>query len=319
MSTDTASDRFDHEVGDDETWQESVAVYWLDAARGVGGGHRIGHEVAGGRANQWSGLFGPGARFRRVRSSLALDAGDRAHDRMAAGTQTFKLTSDGVRVELHEDECDAVLDIEDFHPMAPWPQQDASVAETAANHLEASGRVTGEVRLGAERITVDGLAHHDHSWGPRRWDWVRSHRWVAGTVDADLSFSLFTLHDRANGFSTGGFVRRDGVAVPAVGVDVVVLLEPDGLTHRGGTVVARLADGTDLTLECTTVGGFVFGHREMTLVDAVCAARTGDRTGFCCLEAYSNPREGSAEPGLALAAALGDGLEPLASAERGNR
>ena len=305
----TASDRLDHQPGTDPTWQESAAIYWLDAAQGVGGGHRIGHEVTGGRANQWSGLFTPETRFRKVRNSLPLPGDGRAHDRMAAGTQAFAIVPGGIRIELHDDECDAVLEIEDFHPMAPWPQRDASVAETAADHLEASGRVTGEVRIGDRAWEVDGLAHHDHSWGPRRWDWVRSHRWVAGTIDADLSFSIFTLHDRANGYSCGGFVRRDGVALPVAAADVVVLLEADGLTHRGGTVEARLADGSTLVLDCTAVDGFVFGHREMTLVDAVCTVRAGDRTGFCCFEAYSNPREGSAELELALAASLADGLE----------
>ena len=289
-------------------------MYWLDAERGVGGGHRIGHEVPGGAANRWTGLFAPGVRFRRVEASTPLTSADRAADRMAAGPQSIRVTPAGIRVEVHDDECDAVLDIEDFEAMAPWPTSDASVAETAADHLEASGRVTGEVRIGDRAWEVDGLAHHDHSWGPRRWDWVRSHRWIGGTFGPDLSFSVFTLHDRADGYTSGGFVRRAGTAVPVTTADVVVHLEADGLSHRGGRVDVALADGTSLAMECTTAGGFVFGHREMTLVDAVCTVRAGDRTGFCCFEAYSNPREGSAEPGLALAAALADGLEPRATA-----
>ena len=53
---------------------------------------------------------------------------------------------------------------------------------------EASGRINGTVQIGGRHHEIDGLYHRDHSWGLRRWDTLRSHRWVAGAFGPDLAF-----------------------------------------------------------------------------------------------------------------------------------
>lgn len=297
-----------HQPSDDPLWQESLAFYWLDEANGVAGGHRLAHEPVRGLANRHSGIItSDGLRYRAAESTLELAPGDRAADRMAAGTQSIRLDGDNVRLELRDDDCECDLVFVDAHRPVGYPDAPASVAETAPQHFESSGTVSGAVRVGGETYEVDGLFHRDHSWGPRRWDWVLSHRWVAGTLRSGTSFSLFSVHDREGGLVTGGYVARDGTVLGARDVDIVVHLEPDGLTHRGGVVSASTSAGP-IHLECTAVDGFVWGHRELTYADGICRVRSNEGDGFCCFEVANNPHAGAAPPSRAINACLADGL-----------
>jgi hypothetical protein len=289
-------------------WQESLALYWFDERAGVGGGHRLAHEPVSGLANRHSGIVtSTGLRYRATDAALALGPSDRAPDRLAAGPQSVRLDEGGVVLELDEEECGYRLRFTDAYPMSPYPGAPDSVAETAPHHYEASGRVRGEVRIGDECYEVDGLCHRDHSWGQRRWDWVLDHRWIAGTLDTGVGFSIFTVHDREGGFVSGGFVAIDGEVLPASDVDVVASLESDGVTYRGGTVQATTAAGP-LRLECRAVDGFVWGHRELAYTDTICTVRSDRGDGFCCFEVANNPRAGTAAPTLALRGCLVDGL-----------
>ena len=47
--------------------------------------------------------------------------------------------------------------------------------------------VSGEVLVGAERLTVDGVGSRAHRWGPREW-WAQPWSWVAGQLADGTSF-----------------------------------------------------------------------------------------------------------------------------------
>lgn len=297
-----------HDDDGDVLWQESLAFFWFDERTGVGGAHRVAHEPVRGLANRHSGLLTrAGTRYRAADGALALGPEDRQVNRMTAGTQAVSLDGDDVILELRDADAACTLRFTDGYPMSPYPGAPASVAETAPRHYEASGTVQGDVQVGDERFTVEGLAHRDHSWGQRRWDWVLSHRWVAGVVGDGIGFSLFAVHDREGGFASGGFVVAGGDVLPATDVDIVVHLEADGVSHRGGTVTASTPDGT-IRLDCTTVDGFVWGHRELAYTDALCTVRSDRGNGFCCFEVANNPHAGAAAANLALGACLTSGL-----------
>jgi hypothetical protein len=104
-----------------------------------------------------------------------------------------------------------------------------------------------------------------------------------------------------------GYVVRNGELVPADDVDVVLHLEPDGATYRGGTA-SWVMPGEVLTLDCTVLDAIVIERREASWVDAICELEHAGLTGFCCLEASTNPRAGTAPIRTALRGALDEGL-----------
>ena len=314
----TADDERPHRPNQDPWWQESVFLSWWDERAGVGGVFRLGHEPNQGMANVWLGLVSrDGRRFRFCESTIPLIGPDRVDDHLSAhhgGTRLCgTLPRDG-RLVWHIDhpEVGAELVLEDFYPMTNlWLlRTGTSLAdEFAPNHWEASGRITGTVRIAEHHHAIHGLYHRDHSWGLRKWDTLRSHRWVAGTFGPDLGFAMVTWHSTDNDLFTGGYVFRDHKIVRAEVVDPLPVLEADGITIRGGEAHWDLDDGTRLSLHCEPVDGLIFSHRDVTESDTICRVRDGNgRLGFCDFEFSNNLRDGRSPVGIAIAAALLDGV-----------
>ncbi|HLF41677.1 MAG TPA: propanediol utilization protein [Acidimicrobiia bacterium] len=313
-----ASDEFTHKPGEEDDWQESIFLCWYDEAAGIGGLHRLGQEPNLGLANVWCGLVtDAGTRFRR--EDGAVPFGDRGDDGIGGGPgQLMRAVPGGgsgggpaVRMEVREPGCALDLDFTDFHPMLNlWTVGGAGSleAEFAPHHYEASGRVTGTVRLDGRTYEIDGLGHRDHSWGVRRWETVLAHRWCGGTFGPSRSFSSVAWHATDGSFVTAGWIIDDGEPVRAESLDVVIHQEPDGLSHRGGDLSFALPDGREVRVAATTVDGVVFGHRGYRGVDAICRAESDGRRGFCDLEASTRVVSDGRTPVLALRATLDAGV-----------
>jgi hypothetical protein len=314
----TAGDELPHQPGRDLWWQESVFVSWWDERARLGGVFRLGHEPNQGLANVWLGLVSEdGGRFRLCDSTIPLTEGDRVDGNLSAHHGSRRLCGtvprDG-RLAWSVDHPDvrAELLLEDFYPMTNlWLlRTGTSLAdEFAPNHWEASGRMTGTVQIGRRHHQIDGLYHRDHSWGVRKWDTLRSHRWVAGAFGPDLAFAMVTWHSTDNDLFTGGYVFRDGTIIRAEAVDPLPYLEADGITIRGGEAHWYLDDDTRLSLRCAPVDGLLFSHRDVTETDTICRVRHPDgRLGFCDFEFTNNLRDGRSQVEIAIGAALLDGL-----------
>src|SRR5919202_1671620 len=86
-------DEAPHDPGPDPAWQESVFVHWYDPRVGVGGIHRIGHEVSAGITALWCGVVSrDGVRFRRS-EAISYRPEDRLPDGFGAGPN-HRLTFD---------------------------------------------------------------------------------------------------------------------------------------------------------------------------------------------------------------------------------
>ena len=115
--------------------------------------------------------------------------------------------------------------------------------------------MTGEVTYEGRTTKVEGFGYRDHSWGPRDWQsGMLNHRWFTGTLGGELSFAAITAQARTGKLTRVGFIHRDGKGVRADGVDVIVHIEPDGLTHRGGELRLTLpaARSVHITLHCAS-------------------------------------------------------------------
>jgi hypothetical protein len=308
-------DELSHEADDDPWWQESVVLTLWDEQAGMGGFFRVGHEVGQGTATVWLGaLTDAGERYRWYRGALPLAAGDRTGDAFAveAGGVAAVLENGQLRWRVNQPEFECDLVVADFYPMTNLWHLGAETSlaqEFAPEHWEASGRVTGTARIGDRRFDVDGLQHRDHSWGSRRWNTIRTHRWVAGTVGPDLSFMGLSWLANDGTLVTEGYVNRHGKTTTARAVDVVAYVEVDGLSCRGGRVRMDLTDGTEVAFEADRIDGFLTLHRNVACVDSISRVRLADaRSGFCDFETTHNSRGGEEPVTVMVGAAMDDGL-----------
>jgi hypothetical protein len=280
-----------HDGDGHQLWQESMFVVWYDRRRGVGGAHRVGQETTTGTCNLWSAIVtADGLRWRQDRDGMPIDPADRNKQRLAAGGTAFVSTDvNGLGLEVRDDDASVDLAFESFyHPVPVWnsPEAEAVAQTIAPNHAESSGRARGTVRIGDEQFDVDALYHRDHSWGVRDWSTIISHRWFVGTFGPHLSFSGIVLQGPGYQWIHGGAIVRDGKVERAASVDIVPLVEADGVSHRGGTAVWNLASGESLTMRCTTTDGMIFRQKDFVLIETVCEVRLdgSDDVGFCNLE-----------------------------------
>jgi hypothetical protein len=305
----------------EEWWQESAFLTWHDRDSGIGGIFRIGHEPnhAGGIAALWFGvLTHEGTRFRR-NTTNRLATGDLDGDGLGAlgGRYQIYWDADRMRYRADDDGCRAELEVVDFHPRVDFFPSGAGTLtdEFASSHFEASGAVTGTIELDGRTYEIDGLCHRDRSWGLRRWDTLLNHRWVPGTIGPELSFGSISWHAIDGSLRRFGYVMRDGEVIHAEDVDLVVEIEADGTTTRGGRAIWRLPDGETLEIECRPFDGVVFEHHGVADVDNLCQIEVDGKSGFCDFEISTNPRAGSGPVTAALRAANVDGIsrrEPVA-------
>jgi hypothetical protein len=255
-----------------------------------------------------------GDRYRSYGAALPLSDTDRTGDGVSseAGGVTSVLEDGQLRWRVDRPEFACDVGVTDFYPMTNlWHLGGTSslAREFAPEHWEASGRVTGTVRLGDRRYDVDGLHHRDHSWGTRRWNTIRTHRWVAGTVGPDLSFMGLSWLANDGSLVTEGFVNRHGETTMARAVDILAYVEIDGLSCRGGRVAMELEDGTDVAFEAEALDGILSLHRNVACVDTLSRVRLADgRTGFCDFETTHNSRGGEEPVTVMVGAAIDDGL-----------
>jgi len=300
-------------------WQESVLLHWYDQRQGIGGWHRIGHEPnnQGGRAAIWSYLFDrAGAWQYRRCGDTPLTAADRLGNGLAAGSALrFEHRNGVAHWHVQDGELlSADLECRDRYPRVdPFPPGDPLAAARFPNHFEAAGAVTGTVRYGEREIKVAGYGYRDHSWGPRDWEnGMLNHRWFTGMLGDDFGFAAITAQSAAGRLVRTGYVSRRGEVVHATAVDVVALIEPDGLTHRGGRVRLTLPKGETVEITCRARAGVAFQRGTVVMVEMMCDAEGVGLKGYCDAELSSNPRNGKGPVQLALNATVAEGISPYA-------
>jgi hypothetical protein len=285
------ADEFELHDGTEGRFQESQFIAWYDASAGIGGAHRVAHEVPTGLANEQSGLItSAGLRWRNLRDAIPIDGSRSA---LLFGAETTSLHRESgliLRIDDPVSDVTASLTLEDFYdPIPVWnatPSHDQVMASIAPNHREASGRIHGSINIRDSHFDVDGLFHRDHSWGIRDWSTIISHRWVAGTFGPTLSFSGVVLQGPGNNYVKGGAIIRDGELTIADDIDIVVFQEADGISHRGGIATWHLASGEEFRVECTAVDGILIEKETFVASETLCSVRRdgSEDVGFCDFE-----------------------------------
>lgn len=299
-----------HEHDGDPNWQESHWFMWR--APGIGGLHRLALHPVTGMATFWCGVMtSEGTCYRDQAYGIPM-AEQPANAFVVSPAQQLHFDEKGgVRILIDEPGCQVDLRYENHFPMARYLDREQMPTAGSPDHYEASGTVVGTVTIDGRVLEIDGVAFRDRSWGPRDYTHTLSHRWVAGTFGPDLSFSATGVAAIDGSYFTDGILIRDGKVVRAAKTDIVVHIEGDSFTHRGGRVVLTLPDGEDVAIDIETLDATMFtvGQNDSYAeIDSICVARNGDRVGFCDLEAGFNPRNGRDLPVLTLRANRETGL-----------
>lgn len=305
-----------HTPGDDQYWQESVAMAWGDMDAGVGGFIRFGHSpnLNGGEMSLWSHVYTPDCVY-----GVSRDYPKQPGDWDPAGVKAGGVASyhfDGANtIWTHDnDEVAFTLKSEPFHlPVGLWPSEGSNYGKDIGNaHFEVGNKVTGTVTVKGKTYEINGFGHRDHSWGVRHWWKRKSHRWINGVFGPDLSFCLLTYHGEPEQIGRFGYVIRDGVVHHSTEIDILTYMEPDGATHRGGVARITLDDGEVLEFTAEPLSkGFYAYRRESAILESSCRITYKDRVGFGDFEISENCRSGRERPTSLVNAINGDGLFPV--------
>ncbi|MGF7150228.1 hypothetical protein FHS96_003886 [Sphingomonas zeicaulis] len=306
----TAADDCPHDPGAEASWQESALFVWHDREAGVGGFWRLGQEPVVQALNSCFALFtDDGTRFRSNVTGVPMAASDRGDRHMGWGN-ALRVELDSLQIAADFADCTATLRFEDFHPRYDYMAlvKGPPMPDGTAHHFEVAGRMTGTVRLGDREIVVDALGYRDRSWGPRSWGSLRSTRWWPSVFGPDLSAHVLAVVTEGGQYLKFGYILRDGVPLAIVDSEILVTMESDALSPRGGTAHILLETGETLEIGCDRADGVAMHVRGYTAVECIGIARLGDRIGMSNLEVSTNATGGNRPPVLAIGANGVDGL-----------
>lgn len=290
-------DELPQKPNDGRLWQDSFPVCWFDPNKGIGGINRLSQEpnYDGGRSIEWNTLFTLDGYYYRVMQVHPMLPGDRGPDFFNAG-RTAKYSYDGnCRWQINAKDAELDLKFTDYHePVAniPLKEGDDNVfySGTDRGHFETAGRVQGTARVGDHRYEFDGIGYRNHSWGVRNWNDLLSHKWIAGALNKDFSFAVFSWHTANGDCAAHGHVVRNHVMTFARSVDIIVYTDIDSISHRGCMVKMVLTNGEELRFDVRPICKGTMGSFHGTLVPLTgpCTVSHNGLEGICIFETSTN-------------------------------
>ncbi|MET0656942.1 MAG: hypothetical protein ABW110_02145 [Steroidobacteraceae bacterium] len=298
-------DEGSHARSDDPDWNESVVLLLWDETQSVYADFRLGHEAnrpPNGLAAVWINIWTPGLYYKNY-VYPHMQAGDEFAAGLGAGRLCRYACERGRHHWTIEDgpvSVDVVM--EDFHQgFGFWPSLGQTLSkDIAKNHIEASGSVSGTIRLRDRAFIVKGaLAFRDHSWGVRRWEKARAHRWAPALFGSDLTLQAITWYGADHTLTSYGFVVKAGEIYVPQTIDFVSYSETDAITHRGGRLVLTMPSGEIFDCEYQGVApAGVSDHHGYPAADLPCRTvlNSGERVGVGLVQAGFNTMGGTDFP-----------------------
>ncbi len=281
-------------------WQESDCYWYFDVETGVGGFHRIGQHPNLDIGQVMLFAFARGGQRYRSVQRYPVCRQSRTDNGQRVGSSQSEFLGDGrVRWSWAEPECEGVLTFErSFYKPRNWSRQgrghEVLADMNADGHLECSGVLTGDLRIGTKKFSLNALAHRDRSWGARDHSILGQHRMFSGTVGPDFSIASFMMQTRDGSRHSSGFVVRNGKEDDIVNLRVPATIDDDGHSTLGAIALVTLQSGEVLEIEAKGVQGFLTNVENICFSsDTVSTIRVGGRTGFVDVEITNNPMRGA--------------------------
>jgi hypothetical protein len=292
-----------HSPDTEELWQESVVIYLWDTDQDVYAFLRMSQEPnrGPGHTTVWLNAWTPNSIYKHTDDSIPLEEGDVTETALSAGGGLCRYEYDGKHNWTVKDEgVEIELTMDDHHPGFGYYDEEAGyiVSDTAPNHIEATGDVTGKVKVNGDEFNVSGTGWRDHSWGKRNWRGILAHRFFPAMFGKDFNLFCVTLigtDGKMGKFAT--LIRNDTVQA-ANDFDIVAYMGEDGVSNQGGKVTLRL-DGETHELHYELLGKSAISlHQDFPCVDGMCKVTMGDRVGVGVSETSNRAQGGSGPPNV---------------------
>jgi hypothetical protein len=196
--------------GTDETWQESWYTGWFDPVAGAAGFYHLGLQRNRGIADLWNWTAVDGEVAGKYQSlSIPLPEDDLSDLRLpGVHIQTLKpLLSYQVDTKYSSGVASTII-YEAFTPPFSFSLTDHTT-DLGHDHYESCGRVRGSIEVGDRQIDVQAYAFQDHSWGPRVYASLLSHRWSYAVFGEDLFLSVAKFTGEGGTYSRGYVYDND--------------------------------------------------------------------------------------------------------------
>ncbi|MGH9043213.1 MAG: DUF7064 domain-containing protein [Acidimicrobiia bacterium] len=287
MDTIRVEDNGPHQAGPDAgpAWQESWFLGWYDPDARAGGFHHVGLARPAGRADVWSWLALDGEVVGKFQSlDLALPAED-LPDLVLGGLRVMTKTPlRSLELTAEYPEARATVLYEAFSDPFSFTL-DVPGADLGKGHYESVGRVTGTVATGGREVAVSAFAYQDHSWGPRHYGAILTHRWIFAAFSDDLFCSVFTFTTAA-GRQDFGYVYDDGRFHAVTRVDTGARVADDGHSPTGCDARIQTEGGRGYRIIGTVGVSSPSSHHDFYITDGLTAYECGGRLGSGIFEVH---------------------------------
>lgn len=265
------------------SWQESWYLTFYDPLARVGGSYHVGLQRVRDRADVWNWTT-VDSRVLGHFQSLVLPVPEADLSDMTIGEMHLTTVKPLTAYRLAATYRAGSADVRYEAFTAPIAfGVDGDGVTIGAHHYETFGRVSGVVRDGNRQIPVSAFAFQDHSWGPRDWSSLLSHRWICATFGEELFFSVATFLT-AEGQKASGYVYDGGFAGVRQ-VSFSVRMADDGYTPEGCDAQIWTVDGRGYHVTATCDAGAVNSHDDgWFTADGFAVFEMGGRLGSGLLE-----------------------------------
>ncbi|HET9896427.1 MAG TPA: hypothetical protein VFQ44_15990 [Streptosporangiaceae bacterium] len=195
----TSEDEQLHPPGPEQLWNESYYFDFAASDGSVAGYVRLGLYPTWRRCWYWACAVRPGAATAIVvDNAIPLPCGRSIQTESISASQEISRPLESAYVALDADAVvlkDRAAAYGDLTALPSirlafeleWVTFGGVYPYRMIPRYEIPCRVTGTIRIGADRLTVDGWGERDHSWGVRDW-WKTSWLWSAGRIGDGTAF-----------------------------------------------------------------------------------------------------------------------------------
>lgn len=261
-----ARDEYLHDLGPEQTFNESMYCNIYDPAVKVGGFFRLGNRPNEGVGEMTACVYLPGGKvafmFQRPTVTdnktlsgagmqiAVLDPFVRLRVKYTGAVLVLDdplEMADPKAAFAHNPTATCELDL-DYTSLAPpvGGEPDAPSEhpgeEFARGHYEVLVAGSGMITIGSQRFDISGWGLRDHSWGPRTWQAPWYYRWLTGNAGADFGFMGTRIARRDGGGVRGGFVWEDGSVHPCDSIELHTTWEGSDVHQREVHATLRSGD-----------------------------------------------------------------------------
>lgn len=290
-------DECPHSPGEEALWSESLAVMLWDMKRDVHVFLHLTQEPnrdGKGYTTVWLSAWTPNHTYHHADDSIPLRKGDISTSAITTGDGLCRYEFDEKHHwSVSDKDVKIALVMEDYQKgFGYYPAEHSAQKE----HIEGTGWITGTVTIKGETYNVEGEGWRDHSWGPRDYQGILSHRVNYAIFGREFNFFGVTFLGRDGNLLRSGIIIRNDQFQATKDFTVVTRMAEDGVSHMGSTVTLNVG-GKKFEIEFKPVGKAVINfHQGCALCDSMCIATMGGKAGAGFMETTFRAQGGTAKP-----------------------